>query len=74
MKILYSLFKKLLTLFLCLILIKSTIIFAAPEDTDKSVNMSSEEMEEIKELFETKKMREKLEYFLFIIDNFLLYC
>ena len=61
MKILHNLFQQFLTFFLCLILIvKSTIIFAAPEDADKSTNTSSEEIEELTEPFEARKSQEKL--------------
>ena len=60
MEIPHSRFQQFLTLILCLILIKSTIIFAAPEDVDKSVNTSSEEIGEPKEPFEARKTQEKL--------------
>jgi len=59
MKILHSLLKKHLTLFLCLILLNSPIIFAAPEDDDISINTSSEEIEEP---FEAGKTQEKLTF------------
>ena len=61
MKIPHNLFQQFLTLFLFLILIKSTIIFADPEIIDKSANTSSEEMEEIKELYEAQEKQEELE-------------
>ena len=60
MKIPHSKFQQFLTLFLCLILIKSTIIFAAPEDVDKLVNTSSDQIEEPKKPFEARKTQEKL--------------
>jgi hypothetical protein len=61
MKILHNPFPQFLTLlFFCLILFESTIIFADSKVDDKSVTISSEEMEELQELYESKETQEKL--------------
>ncbi len=59
-KIPHNLFQQFLTLILCLLLIKPTIIFAAPEVADKSVNTSSEEMDAPKEPSEAIKIQGEL--------------
>ena len=61
MKITHNQFQQFLTLFfLCLILFKSTIIFAATEDANKPVNTYSEEMEEQRESFKARESQKNL--------------